>query len=280
MVSDTTASEPGKAQRGRALTLSTIAFTACFAVWTIFSIIGVEIQRELGLTETQFGLLIGTPILTGSIIRLVTGIWAEQLGGRLVTGLVMLTAAVATILLTFAHDYPTYLLAALGVGVAGGAFASGVVYVSHWYPKSRQGTALGIFGMGNVGAAVTKFFAPTVMMTYGWHNVAYAWGAVIGILGIAFLLFAKEDPLSVARRASAGKIRIFSQAACAPEGNSGLAVRALLLFCVRRLCCAFAMAAALFDRRIRLRHQVRRYDCGGFFHSRVYFPGLWRRAVG
>ena len=209
MVSDTTASEPGKAQRGRALTLSTIAFTACFAVWTIFSIIGVEIQRELGLTETQFGLLIGTPILTGSIIRLVTGIWAEQLGGRLVTGLVMLTAAVATILLTFAHDYPTYLLAALGVGVAGGAFASGVVYVSHWYPKSRQGTALGIFGMGNVGAAVTKFFAPTVMMTYGWHNVAYAWGAVIGILGIVFLLFAKEDPLSVARRASAEKSESF-----------------------------------------------------------------------
>ena len=209
MVAGTAASEPDKAQRGRALTLSTIAFTACFAVWTIFSIVGVEIQRELGLTETQFGLLIGTPILTGSIIRLVAGIWAEQFGGRLVTGIVMLTAAVATILLTFAHDYPTYLLAALGVGVAGGAFASGVVYVSHWYPKSLQGTALGIFGMGNVGAAVTKFFAPTVMMTYGWHSVAYAWGAAIGILGLAFLLFAKEDPLSVARRASAGKTESF-----------------------------------------------------------------------
>ena len=160
MVSTVAVSEPTNAQKNQALTLSTIAFTACFAVWTIFSIIGVEIQSELGLTETQFGLLIGTPILTGSLIRLVVGIWAEQLGGRIVTGLVMLTAAAATILLTFAHDYPTYLLAALGVGIAGGSFASGVVYVSHWYPKSRQGTALGIFGMGNVGAAVTKFFAP------------------------------------------------------------------------------------------------------------------------
>lgn len=191
-------------QKNQALTLSTIAFTACFAVWTIFSIIGVEIQRELGLSEAQFGLLIGTPILTGSLIRLVIGIWSEQMGGRIVTGLVMLTAAAATVLLTFAYDYPTYLLAALGVGIAGGAFASGVVYVSHWYPKSRQGMALGIFGMGNVGAAVTKFFAPTVMVAYGWHAVAYVWAAAIGILGIAFLLFAKEDPESAARRAAGG----------------------------------------------------------------------------
>ncbi|MCC6207355.1 MAG: MFS transporter, partial [Gammaproteobacteria bacterium] len=209
VVSTVAVSETTNAQKNQALTLSTIAFTACFAVWTIFSIIGVEIQRELGLTETQFGLLIGTPILTGSLIRLVVGIWAEQLGGRIVTGLVMLTAAAATILLTFAHDYPTYLLAALGVGIAGGSFASGVVYVSHWYPKSRQGTALGIFGMGNVGAAVTKFFAPTIMVAYGWHTVAYAWGAAIGLLGLAFLLFAKEDPQSVARRASAGHAESF-----------------------------------------------------------------------
>lgn len=209
MVFDAAVSEPKKKQENKALTISTIAFTACFAVWTIFSIIGVEIQRELGLTDTQFGLLIGTPILTGSLIRLVVGIWAEQFGGRIVTGLVMLTAAVATFLLTFAYDYPTYLLAALGVGVAGGAFASGVVYVSHWYPKSRQGMALGIFGMGNVGAAVTKFFAPTVMVAYGWHMVAYGWAAAIGILGIVFLVFAKEDPHSVARRAAARNAETF-----------------------------------------------------------------------
>ena len=56
--------------QGRALWLSTISFTICFAVWTIFSIIGIQIKQELGLNETQFGLLVGTPILTGSLIRL------------------------------------------------------------------------------------------------------------------------------------------------------------------------------------------------------------------
>jgi NNP family nitrate/nitrite transporter-like MFS transporter len=203
MVSTTAAPEAEMAGRGWALTLSTVAFTVCFAVWTIFSIIGVEIQQELQLSETQFGLLIGTPILTGSLMRLVVGVWAEQIGGRLVMGLMMLLSAIATILLIYAHDYPTYLFAALGVGIAGGTFAAGVVYVSHWYPKSRQGTALGIFGMGNVGAAVTKFLAPTIMVGYGWHTVAIVWAGVIGAMGLFFLIFAKEDPQSVARRAAA-----------------------------------------------------------------------------
>jgi hypothetical protein len=78
----------------RALWLSTVAFTVCFAVWTIFSIIGVQIKKDLGLNETQFGLLIGTPILTGSLIRLMLGIWTDQYGGRIVYTAVMLSAAV------------------------------------------------------------------------------------------------------------------------------------------------------------------------------------------
>lgn len=55
----------GGGEETRALTLSTVAFTVCFAVWTVFSIIGVQIKKDLGLNDTQFGLLVGTPILTG-----------------------------------------------------------------------------------------------------------------------------------------------------------------------------------------------------------------------
>ena len=83
------------AQRS-ALWMSTLSFTVCFAVWTIFAIIGVRIKQELNLTETQFGLLVGTPILTGSLIRLMLGIWTDQYGGRIVYTAVMLSAAVAT----------------------------------------------------------------------------------------------------------------------------------------------------------------------------------------
>src|SRR5262249_56932666 len=123
-------------------------------------------------SDTEFGLLVGTPILTGSLIRLILGIWADQYGGRLVFAGVMVAAAIATWLLTYAYDYPTFLIAALGVGIAGGSFAVGIAYVSRWYPKEQQGTALGIFGAGNVGAAITKFVAPFIMVSYGWKTVA------------------------------------------------------------------------------------------------------------
>ncbi len=197
--------------QNRALTLSTVAFTACFSVWTIFSIIGVAIKAELGLNEFQFGLLVATPILTGSLTRLFLGVWTEKFGGRIVFPLQMLLAAIATWLLTFAHTYPMYLVAALGVGLAGGSFIIGVAYVSRWYPAGKQGTALGIFGAGNVGAAVTKFVAPFVMVAYGWHGVANVWAVGLAVLAIAFFIFAKDDPEFVARRKSGIKAPTLAQ---------------------------------------------------------------------
>lgn len=196
---------PSPAEQSRALWLSTIAFTVCFAVWTIFAIIGVQIKRDLGLTDTQFGLLVGTPILTGSLIRLILGIWADQYGGRLVFAFTMFSAAIMTGLLVFAYDYPTFLLAALGVGISGGSFSVGVAYVAKWYPKEKQGTALGIFGAGNVGAAVTKFAAPTIMVAYGWQTVALIWAAALAITAVVFLVFTKDDPDLARRRASGQK---------------------------------------------------------------------------
>ncbi|MCQ3942940.1 MAG: MFS transporter, partial [Alphaproteobacteria bacterium] len=184
-----------------ALWMSTIAFTVCFAVWTIFSIIGVRIKQDLGLNETQFGLLVGTPILTGSLIRIFLGIWTDQYGGRRVYTLVMLAAAVATFLLSYASTYIEMLIAALGVGIAGGSFAVGIAYVSRWYPSEKQGTALGIFGAGNVGAAVTKFLAPFVLVAYGWTTVAQVWAAAIALMAIIFFFTTKEDPVEQQRRA-------------------------------------------------------------------------------
>ncbi len=189
--------------RTTALGMSTLAFTVCFAVWTIFSIIGVQIKNDLGLSDTQFGLLVGTPILTGSLIRLILGIWADQYGGRRVFAGVMVAAAVATWLLTYAYDYPTFLIAALGVGIAGGSFAVGIAYVSHWYDASRQGTALGIFGAGNVGAAVTKFVAPFVMVAWGWKSVAEIWAGALLVMAIVFWVTTRDDP-ELAERRKAG----------------------------------------------------------------------------
>jgi NNP family nitrate/nitrite transporter-like MFS transporter len=194
----------------RALSMSTIAFTVCFAVWTIFSIIGVKIKADLGLTETQFGLLIGMPILTGSLVRILLGIWTDRLGGRLVYTATMLSAAVATFLLAFATTYTQMLIAALGVGLAGGSFAVGVAYVSRFYPAERQGTALGIFGVGNVGAAVTKFAAPFVLLAWGWQSVALIWAAALVVMAVVFWFATEDDPVIRQRRVTgAGQPRSF-----------------------------------------------------------------------
>jgi len=200
----------GSASR-RALLLSTLAFAACFAVWTIFSIIGVRIKDELGLNETQFGLLIGTPILTGSLTRLFLGIWADQHGGRVVFPLVMLAAAAAAFLVPSADTFVQMLLAALGVGVAGGSFAVGVSYVSRWYPAERQGTALGIFGVGNLGTAITLFAAPLVLVPFGWQAVPRVWGAGLLVVAALFWLFAREDPVIRERRAGGRAARSLRQ---------------------------------------------------------------------
>src|SRR5690606_23351145 len=132
--------------------------------------------------ETQFGLLVGTPILTGSLTRIILGVWADQIGGRRVFAGVMLLAAVATWLTSLADSYGELLVAALGVGIAGGSFSVGVTYVSKFYPRGQQGTALGIFGAGNVGSAVTKFLAPFVMVAAGWQAVAQLWAAGLVVM--------------------------------------------------------------------------------------------------
>lgn len=202
-----TAPVANTSQQNRILGMSTLAFTVCFAVWTIFSIIGVRIKQDLGLSDTQFGLLVGTPILTGSLSRIFLGIWTDQYGGRIVNVLTMLAAAAATFALSYATTYSMMLFAALGIGLAGGSFSAGVAYVSKWFPKEKQGTALGIFGMGNVGAAVTKFVAPFVMVAFGWTMVAQIWALVLVAMAVVFWLTTEDEPSLKARRLAGEKPR-------------------------------------------------------------------------
>ena len=184
----------------KALGLSTFAFTVCFAVWTIFSIIGVKIKQDLGLSETEFGILVATPVLTGSISRIFLGVWTEQFGGRLVFTLQMLATAVACWLLSEVRTYEVFLIAALGVGLAGGSFIVGIAYTSQWFDKEHQGTALGIFGVGNVGAAVTNFGAPFLVLAFGWEQTAQIYAVVLAVTAILYYVLARPDPGEVARK--------------------------------------------------------------------------------
>ncbi|MBK9115010.1 MAG: MFS transporter [Betaproteobacteria bacterium] len=164
----------------------------------MFSVIGVKIKAELNLNETEFGLLVATPILTGSLIRLPLGILTDRYGGRIVYFLQMLSVVIPTWLLSYATEYWQYLVLGLFVGVAGGSFAVGIAYSAAWFSKERQGTAMGIFGAGNAGSSLTKFIAPLIIAasaTASWRAVPQVYAVAMLVMAILFWFFTTPDPL-------------------------------------------------------------------------------------
>ena len=178
--------------------MSTVAFTVCFMIWMMFAVIGIPIKQALGLNETQFGLLIAMPVLTGSLIRLPLGMMTDKFGGRIVFFVIMISTVIPIYLISFCTEYWQYLVTGLFVGVAGGSFTVGIAYCARWFPKNQQGLAMGIFGAGNTGAAVTKLVAPLIVVAYGWTMVPQVYAVLMLVTAIAFWFFTFTDPSHVA----------------------------------------------------------------------------------
>ncbi len=156
-------SRDDSSKRNRILTLSTIAFTLMFAVWLMFGVLGIPIRDEFGLTDIQLGWLAAVAILNGSLWRLLFGILTDRYGGRIVFTLLLLFTAVPTYLITQAGTFEQLLVYAFLLGIAGNSFNVGISWNSAWFPKNRQGVALGVLGAGNVGASVTKLIGPALI---------------------------------------------------------------------------------------------------------------------
>ena len=175
------------------LSSSTFAFTICFAVWMMFAVLGIPIKTQLGLNETQFGLLAATPELTGSLVRVPLGIWTDRYGGRIVFFLLMLSTVLPIYLISYASAYWHFLLLGLFVGVAGGSFSVGTPYVARWFGKERKGLAMGIFGAGNSGSALTKFVAPAIIAGFGWQTLPKVYAVAMLVTAILFRVFSYTD---------------------------------------------------------------------------------------
>jgi len=174
--------------------MSTLAFTVCFMIWMMFAVIGVPIKAQLGLNETQFGILVATPVLTGSLIRVPLGMWTDKFGGRIVFFVLMLTTVIPIWMITYATEFWHFLAIGLFVGMAGGSFTVGIAYCARWFPKQRQGLAMGIFGAGNTGAAVTKLLAPIIVIGYGWTMVPRVYAVLMLVTAIVFWFFTYSEP--------------------------------------------------------------------------------------
>ncbi|RDK07402.1 MFS transporter [Cupriavidus lacunae] len=191
---------------GAAMTLasSTFAFTICFAVWMLFAVLGIPLKQELGLNDTEFGLLAATPVLSGSLIRVPLGIWTDRYGGRIVFFVLMLATVIPIWLISYAHTLWQLLVLGLFVGLAGGSFSVGTPYVARWFPRSRQGLAMGIFGAGNSGAALTKFVAPAMILAAGtWTVVPRVYSVAMLVTALLFWVFSRSNPAHLVK-SSAG----------------------------------------------------------------------------
>jgi len=188
------AGETGTRQAWSVLAASTLAFTVCFMVWMMFGVIGIPIKQQLGLSATEFGLLTATPVLTGSLVRVPLGIWTDRYGGRIVMTVLMAVTVPAIWMMAYATEFWHFITIGLFVGLAGGSFSVGTPYVARWFPKNRQGLAMGIYGAGNSGSAVNKFIAPALLVAFGWTMVPKVYAAVMLGTLILFWLFSHTNP--------------------------------------------------------------------------------------
>jgi MFS transporter, NNP family, nitrate/nitrite transporter len=178
----------------RALLLATLAFAACFSVWTLYAVMGITLQVQLNLTATEYGVLLAAPIITGAILRLPLGILADRLSARLLWLVQMLVVVPALLLLPLANSYSSYLLLGLWFGISGVSFSLGVRYVSQWFASSSQGRALGLFGVGNAGVAITFVLVPLAIEYVGWHWVGPIYGTGLLLITVLFALLAPKEP--------------------------------------------------------------------------------------
>lgn len=187
--------------RQTVLVFSTLAFTLMFAVWLQFGILAIPIQKEFELSDTQFYWLTALPILNGSIWRLFTGIWADKFGGRKVMMVLLLLSAIPTALLTQTKNVTSLFILAFFIGIAGNSFSTGIAWNSAWFPREKQGFALGVFGAGNVGASVTKLIGPAIVSatagaTYlgglilgGWRVIPAVYSVLLIMMTISIFFF-------------------------------------------------------------------------------------------
>jgi NNP family nitrate/nitrite transporter-like MFS transporter len=177
----------------RALFLSTTAFAVSFAAWGLIGALAPTFTQVYGLSAKAKSLMIAVPVLLGALGRIPAGMLADRFGGRRVFAALLLVSAIPTILIGFSSSYASLLVLGLFLGIAGSTFPVGIGFTSKWFTPEQQGTALGIYGMGNVGQSIAVFGAPVLAIALGsWRPVFFVFAAVSVVWSVLFYVFARD----------------------------------------------------------------------------------------
>jgi MFS transporter, NNP family, nitrate/nitrite transporter len=182
------------AGRGMALALATIGFAVNFWAWSLLSPLAPRYQELLGLSPLAVSVMVAVPVIVGSLGRIPLGALTDRYGGRIVFAALSFVVIIPVLFLAFATAYPALLLGGLFLGLGGASFAVGVPFVNAWFPPERRGFALGVYGMGNIGTAISGFVSPRVANSLGrpWAFLIVA--VLLAVVGLAFLVFGRDAP--------------------------------------------------------------------------------------
>lgn len=193
---NTSTPDPATREGNRAaLVQATVAFTICFYAWSLLGPLGPEIQDQLGLSNTELALTIAIPVVLGSLMRIPLGVLTDRHGGRVTFSVVMGFVPIPLVGLALLNDsWAAVLACGFLLGFAGATFAIGVPFVNAWYPPSRQGFALGIYGIGTGGTVLAALTAPRIVDAAGIDVVFWTTAAVLAVSALGFWLTARDAP--------------------------------------------------------------------------------------
>ncbi len=174
---------------GRNLILATLGFTVNFWAWALLGPLGPGVKERLGLSFAAQSLLVAVPVVVGSIGRIPVGALTDRYGARVMFPVVSLATIVPVLTLTVVSSYPALIVTGFFLGIGGTAFAVGVPLVSGWYPPARRGFAIGVFGAGMGGTAISNFTTVKLADNFGEDTPFLLVAAILaGYAVLAFLL--------------------------------------------------------------------------------------------
>jgi NNP family nitrate/nitrite transporter-like MFS transporter len=195
----------------RMLAVGTLAFTLCFYAWSLLGPLGPDLQDHLGLSDLQLSVMVAVPVILGSVMRVPMGILTDRHGGRIVFVALMAWTIIPLIALGIWHNSLGVVIA-LGflLGFAGSSFAIGVPFVSRWYPASRQGYALGVYGMGMGGTVLAGLTAPHIADEWGLAAPFIVAAGLLAVIAVVFFAMARDAPRERVQRSSLwGSLAVF-----------------------------------------------------------------------